>query len=85
LLGPFPVDLAAEDSVTRKEWYALRTYARPGALIDLGMPCVQTLLALMRGKSDVDSNVLNKNSGLVYRTNVAHVGLQSSRGQVPVS
>ena len=85
LLGPFPPDLAAEDWVTGKEWYALRTYAQPGALIDLGMSCVQTVLALMKGKRDVDSTVLIKNSGLAYRTNAAHVGLQSSCGQVPTS
>ena len=85
MLGPFPVDLAAEDSVTGKERYALTTYEQPDALVDLGIPCFQTLLVLVRGKSDVDSNVLIRNSGLAYRTNAAHVDLQSSCGQVPTS
>ena len=53
MLGPFPVDLAADDSVTGQERYALRTYAQPGALVDLGMACAQTLLVLMRSKGNV--------------------------------
>ena len=64
MLGFFLLDLTAEDSVTGKEWYTLRTYAQPGALIDLGMLCVQTLLVLVRGQNDVDSNVFIRNSGL---------------------
>ena len=53
MLGPFPVDLAADDSVTGQERYVLRTYAQPDALVDLGMACAQTLLVLMRSKGNV--------------------------------
>jgi hypothetical protein len=76
LFCPFPVRLAAEDSVTGKERYALKSLNLPAAwCIDRSWDALCPDVASAsdrdtRDKRAVDSNVLIRNSGFAYRTSV---------------